>query len=112
VGPQQGRNTASNWVATATGMPFWLLMRCTISPARLSRADARRSIAAARCAGCQCAQPFGSSKARLAAPTAASISASTASGTCPMTCSVLAETTVVFELDAGVIHSPPTYKES
>jgi len=29
-----------------------------------------------------------------------------------MTCSVLAETTVVFELDAGVIHSPPTYKES
>ena len=93
-------------------MPFWLLMRRTISPARLSRADARRSIAAARCAGSQCAQPFGSSKARLAAPTAASISASTASGTCPMTCSVLAETTVIFELDAGVIHSPPTYKES
>jgi len=25
---------------------------------------------------------------------------------------VLAETTVTFELDAGVIHSPPTYKES
>jgi hypothetical protein len=29
-----------------------------------------------------------------------------------MTCSVLAEKTVISELDAGLIHSPPTYRES
>lgn len=74
--------------------------------------SARRSIAAARSAGAQCAQPCGSSKAPRAASTAASTSDSFASGTEPIVASVLAETTVIRPAERGAAHRPPISNDS
>jgi hypothetical protein len=76
----EGRRSAGPYLnaARVCGLTRW-----AISPARASRAAASLSMAAARCAGSCCDQPSGSSNARAAA-TAASMSASWASGTEPM----------------------------
>lgn len=105
-------NPPSSMVAIEIGMPFWALTRWAISPARASRAAASLSMASARCAGSCCDQPPGSSNARRAAATAASTSASWASGTEPMASSVLAEVTSILAAELGRTHSPPMKKES
>jgi hypothetical protein len=94
------------------GIPFCALTRRAISSDRTSSSLASRSIVAARAAGSHWDQPPGSSKARRAAATAASTSASCASGTEPMFSSVLAEVTSIRAAELGRTHSPPMNKES
>ncbi|HTZ22468.1 MAG TPA: hypothetical protein VMC83_00605 [Streptosporangiaceae bacterium] len=106
-----GGNPPSSNGEIEIGMPFWALTRRAISSARASSSAASRSRAAARSAGSHCDHPAGSSKALRAAATAASTSASAASGTEPMFSSVLAEiTSMVAEL-LGRTHSPPMNRE-
>ena len=102
----------SSMVAIEIGMPFWALTSWAISADRDSSSAASRPMAAARADGSHCDQPSGASNARRAAATAASTSASAASGTEPMFSSVLAEVTSIRAELLGRTHSPPMNRES
>jgi hypothetical protein len=97
---------------SAIGMPFWMLTRRPISWVRFSSSAASRSRAAARSDGAHDDQPAGSSKARRAAATAASMSPSAPSGTVPTCSPVEALRTSIVAAELGGAQSPPMNRVS
>lgn len=88
------------------GVPFWALIRRANSSYRTAKASLIRVITAIRSSSVIRGQGP-SSKARRAAVTARSTSASEACGTRPMTCSVCGEITSMTSVPSGSVNSPP-----
>jgi hypothetical protein len=97
---------------SAIGMPFWMLTRRPISWLRCSSSAASRSRAAARSGAGHDDQPAGSSNARRAAATAASMSASVPSGTAPTRSPVEALRISIVAAELGLAQPPPMNRVS